>query len=192
MLLGIRGLLNDERCDFNCVNEKLTELLIKGAEITLGFKKQNIGHKTKDKRCAVAKRKYNNAIAKLRFVKSDVNYHLKRQACKEYKLAVRNSLHEANKRFNSKLRRLKSSNSAQYWSLLNNKGSDKIDISCEELKEHFMQLASSNDETTDDILKNVLIDDAPNFLNRNILDNDITENEVIIACRKLKNNKSAG
>ena len=90
-----------------------------------------------------------------------------------------------NNKFLKKLGEIKSTNSYEYWKMLNKKIRDIARPSIDELEKHFRAL---NDVPID---SDKIV--AENFVERNyndsLLNEPITEDEVISACKKLKNNK---
>ena len=156
---------------------------------TLGKRRSNQQPKVQyDYETRLKRRQYNRAKGKLKYSKTNSNIIAKRKACREYQNAVKKFRKLHNNRFQSKLRNLKVTDTRTYWKLINGKPAVKSKPRISDLEQHFRNL-------------NVTINDnAPayvNDINRTdyddlILNEPITEEEIIAASKKLKNNKSPG
>ncbi len=190
-LQHIEDLLSDGSTTVNEINDKMTEVLLTGAESTFGIKRVNTQKKIFGNReCRQKKREYNKAIKKLKLQKSESNIQMKRKACREYKNAIKKFANNKNRQFQKRLRMVKTTNSGAYWKMLNNRKRDAVNINIEDLEQHFRNLNSNvtvddHVEENDPVTNDVDLDD-------NILNEPITEDEIIKASKKLKNSKSPG
>ena len=188
-LLNITELLHEEGSSVNEINNKITKVLMSSAERTLGYRESPLNRKQLgNKECRNKKRVYNRAIKKLKYDKSSENLQQKRKACREYKAAVKKFQKQKNKRFLKKLEEVRGTNSYVYWKMLNKKPHNITQPSIDQLEQHFRALNDVAIDTTEIETNNLEKRNYDDLL----LNEPITENEVISACKKLKNNKSPG
>ena len=131
--------------------------------------------------------------------KLDRNYHLHRSSVnfnnmieksKEYKANLKRVKNKERNNLIKELRKCKSDDPKAYWKILNNqKKNCQVPITLNEFFEHFKQLA--DDESYDNSDVNITNDqvtvDAEIL---SILNDPISEEEIIKSIKKLKNNKS--
>ena len=170
-LVDILELLSDQKSSTTEITNRITEALMSSAEKTLGYRNPTpLKSKNSDKECRIKKQTYNRAIKVLKY-KTPEAVRQKRKACSEYKAAVRKHTQAKNKRFQNRLRDMRTNDSRAYWRMLNTKTREKIGPTIDELKEHFVQLNEEATGNDDDIEEN---------LNANKHDyNDATLNDAI-------------
>ena len=121
----------------------------------------------------------NNRITKLKMI----------QAKKEYKPVLNKYRNKFNKNFNNKLRRIKDKDPKYFWSIIKSKKKETLtDISMKCLHEYFKNLNEENDKETGLHISDVII----NNNEEPILNDEITENEIVNAINKLKHDKATG
>ena len=196
-LQSISDLINQEDSSVNEINNKLTKVLLESAENTLGRTEGMQNKKLYDRECQKKKREYNRAVNKLKYNKSIENIRLKRKACREYQTAIKKFNNHKNKIFLNKLREAKTSNSKVYWSMLNKRKHEPVEPGINDLGEHFKQLNQVTD-VLDQIRDRASSprreeeEAEETIYNDSVLNDPITEDEVLKASKKLKNNKSPG
>ena len=126
----------------------------------------------------------NRAMKVLKYNKTPEAVRLKRKACSEYKAAVRKHTRAKNKRFQNRLRDMRTNDSRAYWRMLNTKTRDKIGPTIDELKEHFVKLNEAAIGNDDDIEENLNANEHD--YNDAILNDAVSEEEVLKASTKLK------
>jgi len=188
-LEGISNLLDQEDTCVNEINNKLTGVLLSCAERTLGYRARN-QHSIKqgDKECRLKKQEYNRAVKAVKYHKTAENIQKKRKAVREYQAAIKKFTKRKSKNFHKKLRKARASNSGVYWNMLN-KRRVKVESSIQELEKHFKALNEFGTDTNSDE------NEEPNSdttLDDSLLNDAISEEEILCACKKLKNNKSPG
>ena len=111
----------------------------------------------------------------------------RKEAAKEYKQTVRKYKRNYNLEFSSNLRRLKSNNPKAYWNILNKRDykNPAKQPSCGDFLNMFKNMGSGIEEVPD-VLSNVTYNGDP------ILNDLITRDEIHLAIKHLKNNKSNG
>ncbi len=197
-LQSISDLINQEDSSVNEINNKLTKVLLESAENTLGRTEGMQNKKLYDRECQKKKREYNRAVNKLKYNKSIENIRLKRKACREYQTAIKKFNNHKNKIFLNKLREAKTNNSKVYWSMLNKRKHEPVEPGINDLGEHFKQLNQMT-EVLDQVQDRASSsrreeeeEEEETIYNDSVLNDPITEDEVLKASKKLKNNKSPG
>ena len=190
-LVDILELLSDQNSSTTEITNRITEALMSSAEKTLGYRNPTpLKFKNSDKECRIKKQTYNRAIKVLKYNKTPEAVRQKRKACSEYKAAVRKHTQAKNKRFQNRLRDMRTNDSRAYWRMLNTKTREKIGPTIDELKEHFVQLNEEATGNDDDIEEN--LNANKHDYNDAILNDAISEEEVLKASAKLRNNKAPG
>ena len=189
--MDILELLSDQNNSTTEITNRITEALMSSAEKTLGYRNPTpLKSKNSDKECRTKKQTYNRAMKVLKYNKTPEAVRLKRKACSEYKAAVRKHTRAKNKRFQNRLRDMRTNDSRAYWRMLNTKTRDKIGPTIDELKEHFVKLNEAAIGNDDDIEENLNANEHD--YSDAILNDAISEEEVLKASTKLRNNKSPG
>ena len=187
----VHAMLDDPDCDINKVTGAITKMLTASAKITFGVKsrsKQNANNYNKE--CYVKKKKYNQTVNKVKYVKNEFTLSDKKEACREYKAAVKRFYRQKDCTFHHKLRRVRTTNSRVYWSMLNRKSPQKAVPDIENLKEHFVLLSECNNNDNDEVNDALLHHDS-NY-DCDVLNRAIESGEILKSAAKLKCNKSAG
>ena len=86
------------------------------------------------------------------------------------------------KLFINKIRKLKTSDSKEYWKLLNSKTKDIVEPPLEQLQEHFKILSENKENGNGDTFD----PDVENVYDNTLLNSRITKDEIKIACKRLK------
>ena len=179
--------------------EKLSSILVQksvdcGAS-KIKVKTKNNGNSKKqpwfDAQCQNSRDNYYRVKNKLKFKDCDERLNKIRQASKRFKLIILKKKAEYFKKFNNKLRVLKSNNSKDYWNFLNKANSSKkegCDIMIETLKEHFQKISNKPENATDDEFD---INIGNSTINEEI-NGDFTFEEIKAIIKKLKCGKACG
>ncbi|MES9883934.1 MAG: hypothetical protein ABW185_24050 [Sedimenticola sp.] len=111
------------------------------------------------------------------------------QKCKLYKQTLNKYCKEYKQDKVTKLRKLKKSNSRDYWKIINDSNKGKIDIGCpiEKRYTHFKNIGQS--ESADERIEN---DEQINMAINEEINEPITENEILKSVRKLNKNRANG
>jgi len=173
--------------------ESLSALLITSAINTFPAQKQSkrnlndkpwFGKECKNKSNNFANKrkevlKNNNRITKFKMI----------QAKKEYKRVLNKYRNKFNKNFDNKLRQIKDKDPKYFWSIIKSKKKEPLaDISMKCLYEYFKNLNEGNDNEARLHISDCII----NNNEEPILNDEITENEIVNVINKLKNNKATG
>lgn len=134
-------------------------------------------------------------IAKNRFnrSKNSINRTKVKSASKAYKKELKAAHNVYTNNLHKKLRNLKSTNSKEYWKLINNKGKkDRMDdIPLKVFLDHFKKLHSSPEE--DSITVNCEVNPSQNSnIDNSFINQPFTEEEIKKVVSKLKNDKACG
>ena len=196
VLQDIISLLEHTNSSINDINNKISQVLLESAEKTLGKQQTKLPTMTNyshNYECRMKKREYNRAKTKLKYSKTPLNILNKRKACREYKIAVRKAEKMKTQRLLSKLKNLKNTDARTYWKIISNKSIDKAQQpSIPQLEHHFKGLnIMISENTIDESNVNCISADESNY-DDSLLNEPITEEEIISASKKLKNNKSPG
>jgi len=111
------------------------------------------------------------------------------QAKKEYKRVLNKYRNKFNKNFDNKLRQIKDKDPKYFWSIIKSKKKEPLtDISMKCLYDYFKNLNEGNDNEAGLHISDFII----NNNEEPILNDEITENEIVNVINKLKNNKATG
>ena len=154
-------------------------------------RKNNTSKKWFSKECKEKRKEYHRCKSKHRMTRNDNDLQVLRKASKMYKRTVKKAIQLYEKRFNMKMRKLRTRNPKEFWKLLCS--ADKKDtankIKLEVLTEYFKNLNIDKNDYNDN--ENVLADDRALFKN-DFINNDFTVSEVMHVIKRLKCNKAAG
>ena len=98
---------------------------------------------------------------------------------------------EERRKFNNKIRNLKSNNPKEYWKILQGKHKENIEVGLGELFEHFRDLSEDLVNATTDTLEETPVIKKDN-LDLTLLNKAITTDEIKKSVKNLKNGKSVG
>lgn len=146
-----------------------------------------------DKKCAESRAKFHKARNRYSFIKNRENREALKNASKQYKSQMNTSYKNYQHRFEQDLRLTSKKDSKKLWKILNRvrKGGTNAHnkITIEQLYEYFKSLNKNDDDTEFD-------PDADSFnVDEDviaILDCPITEDEIKLAIKSLKNGKASG
>lgn len=140
--------------------------------------------------CHESRQKFHKARNRYSFIKNLHNRNELKKASKEYKQNMNKAYNNYKHKMEAELRKTSKTNPKGLWKILNklkhNKTSDEANISVDTLYNYFKSLNENpNDDDEFDI--DQMID--PSIVN--MLDFDITDDEIISAVKSLKNSKAA-
>ena len=185
--------------DVDLATDGLTECLMEAADFMSKVISPNKSNSLKspwfDKECAIAKRKLNSLLHK--YTRS-LSISDRRQFIlgrNKYKYLIRTKKKEYRSKTATVLQNVLS-NQDQFWKLIKQLNGGKYRccrITAEEWYEHFVKLFEDNDSSHKELLS---LSGSPNREPKQFdvsdLNSDITEDEIIGAIKKLKNNKATG
>lgn len=144
---------------------------------------------TKD--CMVKRREYHKAKNVYSKYKSDDNRTNLKVKSKEYNRELRKNYQKYRDTLENDLKNANKRDPKMFWNILNNIGKTKsetpIDLPIEEIYTYFKDLNFNKDETDDD-----LFCDCNNAIYDDLLNSEITREEIEFSVRNLKNNKASG
>jgi len=184
--------------DLNDFVESFNKLLIESAENTFGTKsgprkqRQKIFQPWFNNECHEKRGKFHEAKKKHNSLKTDETRHALKVACKEYKYMMNKCFHEHQFKLENDLRKTSETEPKELWKILNNMNrsvQNKSEIPINELYDYFKNLNTNNEE--EEYVDFVLPDCDDEFVN-NILNGEITEDEIISAVKNMKNSKAPG
>ena len=190
LVSGIHNMTVDE------IHKELQQILIKPALGTFPQYKKKIYTKKSnnvtlegyDYQCLKERKQYHKARQKYNQHKNKVNFDKMIIESKKYKIELKRVKTKERSNIVEELRKIKCNDPKTYWKILNGqKKNPEIPISLNQFYEHFKQLATDNNlvnSNTD--LENTETDHSY------ILNDPITEQEVLKSIKKLKNNKAPG
>ena len=143
-----------------------------------------------DDNCHNAKRKYTKSKRKHQKARNEDNYQSMIKASYEYKKILRKARYAHLRRKRKELRAAYN-NPKEYWKLLDTKPKSKpVKATLESLTAHYKEL--NKKEQTEAGNLPAQTEPSPPRMNVDILDRPITEKEITLALRGLKNNKAPG
>ena len=182
--------------DIDSVMNKICDTFHNAAKISFGTRNNNKSkgeNKSKpwfNESCKTARRKFHLAKKIHNKYKSDETKASLRVKSKEYKTTLDRCIKDYKANLSQKLKNLRSKNGRDFWKILNQ--SDQVSKCSVNIDDMYHFLRSMNEtERTDSYNM-----EQPNFeceeTSCEILDSTITEEEILSAVKKLKNNKSPG
>ena len=188
----LQNAINQQSVDselVNCIASEISSLFQNSASKCL--KKSNVvKHKKSDKpwfgyKCRSARKKYLSARKRYNVRPSSGNKAHLTNMSKSYKKILNLFINDHKNKTQNKLRHLHSGQPKQFWKLIHNLETKKVDdkIKIEELYEYFKNLNS--DEPNDDNEPQLHLNDQ-----NDTLDAPITEQQIRLNLKKLHNNKS--
>ena len=136
-------------------------------------------------------KQFNINRKKYNLKKSSENKQLLTKCGREYKKEMKKSYNEYAKKFETQLRSASKTDTKKFWKILKsfskNKNSEENKISLDRLYEYFKELNSSENEASSDDFSRIYSQNGVDLLN-----SEITEDEVIKAVKNLKNSKAPG
>ena len=191
----------DTICKVNVdsVAKDICKVFITAAETTFGTRKAN--HLPQNKKCnkpwfnaecKIARNNFHLAKQEYNKHKTEDNIKNVRKMSKEYKKVMDCSIRNHTCNVARKLRQLRTTNSKEYWKILN---STNTDSKCTaDINDMFLFFKRVNEgDENDDNAEN--LDDVTNVDNEYsdvLLNSPILEDEIIAAVKKLKNGKAPG
>ena len=180
--------------DVDCVVNDIGNIFKDSATISFGTTKRNFKKvKNKNERpwfnreCRVARNVYHNTRRLYNRYKSEHNKNLLKTVSKNYKRTISKSIKSYDNARINKLRDLRSSNPKEYWKILNSSDRRQRSEAC--LDDLYSFFKSINEENPyDDSEFNTDSDQTDN----EIINQPISENEILKAISKICNNKSSG
>ena len=145
-----------------------------------------------DHSCHQKRREFHDAKRKNSRLKTDESRAELKFCSKAYKTVMGKAFSDYQFRVENDLRNTADSEPRELWRILNNLSRSKqkdCDISINDLYEYFRDLNIDNDKSEDD---NFELPDCNNDVVNDILNCEISEDEILIAVKKLKNNKAPG
>ena len=143
------------------------------------------------KSCYEKRKQFNINRKKYNLKKSSENKQLLTKCGREYKKEMNKSYNEYAKKFETQLRSASKTDTKRFWKILKsfskNKNSEENKISLDRLYEYFKELNSSENEASSDDFSRIYSQNGVDLLN-----SEITEDEVIKAIKNLKNSKASG
>jgi exonuclease III len=146
-----------------------------------------------NKKCESARKAYHVEKNVYNLNRNQGNQDKLRGASKKYKAQINIEYNLYHKDLVEKIRKLKSNDPKEYWSLIKDleNGSncrDKCEVPMETLKEHFVKLNKGPPNN----VENEFITAVNNDNDDNFLNSPFTEKEILEAIKRLKNNKACG
>lgn len=178
------------------IHKELQQILIEPALVTFPqYKKKTYTKKSNnvtlegyDYQCLKVRKQYHKARQKYNLHKNSVNFDQMITLSRKYKIELKRVKTKEKSCMVKELRKTKCSDPKTYWRILNGKKKKPdIPITLNQFYEHFKQLATDNTSVNNNTeFENI----ETNF--SYILNDPITEEEVLKNIKKLKNNKSPG
>lgn len=148
--------------------------------------KRNIKKPWFDTNCAEQRKLYRRAKNRYRQTKGLEELAAMKNANKAYKRQVKTSINKHKRSEINKIRKLRSENPKEYWKILNDRKPNKdIKVTLGELTKHFEEL-NKEINVGEENLPNV------NIEINNVLNRDISQDEIIKMASKLNNGKAGG
>jgi folate-binding Fe-S cluster repair protein YgfZ len=136
-------------------------------------------------------KQFNINRKKYNLKKSSENKQLLTKCGREYKKEMKKSYNEYAKKFETQLHSASKTDTKKFWKILKsfskNKNSEENKISLDRLYEYFKELNNSENEASSDDFSRIYSQNGVDLLN-----SEITEDEVIKAVKNLKNSKAPG
>ena len=189
--------VNPNNCDINLINESvenLCKIITDAAADTFGTfdpkRKKKIDSRHKpwfNRSCKEARKKYRKSIRNYKQNKSIITKSEMNKNAKEYKRIMNKYINEHKNIMKEKIDNLKSNNPREFWKIINdNKKSVNNNIDINTLFEFFKDLNEADYGEGDfpqvDVNDNVQVN--------NIINSEITEDEIKKAINNLRNNKT--
>lgn len=185
----------------NSVTEHINDLFTNSAKHVFGYKHNSHVTRKKSnsrpwfgKECYAAREKFHRAKTLYHRNKTTANKEHFKEKCKLYKQTLSRHFQKYKFTVGIKLRSLRKQNSRTFWTILNrlnqsiDNESDDIGVSVGDMYNHFKDLNTCNFSDEVIVTENILNNTESN----GILNDGITENEVLCAVKLLKNNKAPG
>ena len=138
--------------------------------------------------CRRSRNQYHYARKFYNRYKSQESKNYLKRISKQYKQTIARNIRSFNQNRIEKLRKLKSSDSKEYWKILNPKTENKDSkASLNDLFNYFKDINSQDNSQTYTDINNNNISELNEEINR-----PISESEILKAVKQLKNNKSSG
>ena len=188
-------IINNEKFSAKELASKLNNVLIESAKKIFPPRSNTRKKKSNKKnipwysrQCSMLKRDYYRALNSHRQLRNQQSHQCLINKSKLYRQGVKKAKREYLSDLNRKLQFLKSNDPKAYWSILNHKEHEQINVHKNELTEHFKSLSLGDESFNDSLPEPTDVDD----LNVASLNDRFTDAEILKATAKLKNNKSVG
>lgn len=140
--------------------------------------------------CKMHRKRFNKAKSAYKMSKTAENKNNLKTQSKNYKTAMKSFFRKFKKNNIKKMRKLKNSDPRKYWKILNGNKSNDIKASLDDLYTHFKNVNFSETIDEDDPPDNLYTHATEN--SAEILNSDISSEEIEKAAKHLKNNKACG
>ena len=197
LMIDVQSKLNDVESvvknDINDFVERISDIFQKAAQNTFKKKTYNTGQKQNDKKwfgnkCRIARNEYNMAKTRQNKHPNETNKHILIEKSKIYKSTMNKYINQEQFKTQEKLHKLHSNKPKEFWKIINSleNKSEYPDLNLGEFYDYF-KTSNSSENSEDD--QEVHID----LNNENeILNSQITGQEILNCIKNLKNNKSFG